>query len=59
MDTVQNYNRLALDCLKMAERTRDPATREDMTRLVQLWARLADEAKKRVSPHKVDNDRAA
>src|SRR6266516_5358663 len=45
MDTVQNYRRLALDCLKMAEAARDPATREDMTRLAHLWARLAGQAK--------------
>jgi len=40
MDTVRNYNRLALDYLNMAERTHYPATREEMTRLAQLWARL-------------------
>ncbi len=59
MDTVRNYNRLALDCLKMAKKTRDPATQDDMTRLAQLWARLADEAKRRETPHQVDNGRAA
>jgi hypothetical protein len=50
MDTVRNYNRLALDCWKMAERTHDPSAREDMTRLARLWARLADEANKREPP---------
>jgi hypothetical protein len=59
MDTVRNYNLLALDCWRMAERTRDPATREDMTRLAQLWARLADEATKRDSPHQVNHGRVA
>jgi hypothetical protein len=59
MDTVRNYNRLALDCWKMAERTHDPATREDMTRLAQLWARLADEVNKREPPYRDDHGRAA
>ena len=42
MDTVRKYRRLALDCLQMAEAAQDPATREDMTRLAHLWARLAE-----------------
>jgi hypothetical protein len=58
MDRVRNYRRLALDCLKMAEKARDPATREDMTRLAQLWARLADQAKHAAS-HPGDQGRAA
>jgi len=58
MDTVQNYRRLALDCLKMAEAARDPATREDMTRLAHLWARLAEQAHKSASPQ-VDHGHAA
>ncbi len=58
MDTVRNYRRLTLDCLKMANRAHDPATREDMTRLAQLWARLADEVKNRESSE-VDHGRAA
>ena len=58
MDTVRNYSRLALDCLKMAERTRDPATRDDMTRLAQLWTRLADEVKNKEASQ-VDRGRAA
>jgi hypothetical protein len=33
MDTARSYTRLALDCLKIAERAHDPATRNDMTRL--------------------------
>jgi hypothetical protein len=49
MDTEQNYNRLALDCLKMAERAHDPTTRDDMIRLAKLWTRLADQAKKSAS----------
>jgi len=54
MDTVRNYNRLALDYLNMAERTHYPATREEMTRLAQLWARLADQAQQRESAHQAD-----
>jgi hypothetical protein len=58
MDTVQNYNRLAQDCLKVAEKAHDPGTREEMTRLAHLWVRLADQAKKSASPP-ADHDRAA
>ncbi len=58
MDTERNYSRLASDCLKMAERAHDPATRADMTRLARLWARLAAQVKNRTSP-KIDHGRAA
>jgi len=58
MDAARNYHRLALDCLKMAQRAQDPATREDMTRLAQLWARLAEQARSRGSGP-VDQGRAA
>jgi hypothetical protein len=46
MDAVQSYHRLALDCLKVAAKTQDPETREDMSRLADLWQRLAAQAKK-------------
>ena len=58
MDTVGNYRRLARDCLKVAKKAQDPQTREEMTRLAQLWARLADQANhKAASP--ADHGRAA
>ena len=50
MDTVRSYRRLALDCLKVAAKTQDADTREDMTRLAQLWERLASEASKPSHP---------
>jgi len=58
MDTVGNYRRLARDCLKMAKKAQDPQTREEMTRLAQLWARLADQAKTR-AVGSADHGRAA
>jgi hypothetical protein len=58
MDTERNYRRLASDCLKMAERAHDPATRADMNRLAHLWARLAEQAHKSATPQ-VDHDHAA
>jgi len=58
MDAARNYHRLALDCLKIAQRAHDPGTREEMTRLAQLWARLADQARKRGSAP-ADQGRAA
>jgi hypothetical protein len=50
MDIEPNYNRLASDCLKIAKRAYDPATRADMARLARLWARLAKQVKKRGVP---------
>jgi len=42
----------------MAKKAQDPQTREEMTRLAQLWARLADQARTRaVNP--TDHGRAA
>jgi hypothetical protein len=58
MDIVRSYTRLALDCLRMAEKAHDPATRDDMRRLAQLWARLADHAKNWQTPD-IDHGRAA
>jgi hypothetical protein len=58
MDTARNYHRLALDCLKTAQRAQDPAIREEMTRLAQLWARLAEQARSRASSP-ADHGRAA
>lgn len=49
MDAARNYKRLALDCLKIAQRAHDPAIREKMTRLAQLWAGLVHQAKNRQS----------
>jgi hypothetical protein len=45
MDSSESYQRLALDCLKVAQRAHDPATRDDMILLARLWARLADQGK--------------
>ena len=36
MDTARSYHQLAMDCLKMAEAARDPATQDEMIRLAQL-----------------------
>jgi hypothetical protein len=38
------YRRIALDCLSLAEASRDGSTRDRMIRLAELWARLADRA---------------
>jgi hypothetical protein len=46
MDAVESYHRLALDCLKVAAKTQDPQTREDMLR-------LAAQAKKSSRPETV------
>jgi hypothetical protein len=47
MDPVSKYHELALECLDLAVGTRDLETREQMIRLAELWARLADRAEER------------
>ncbi len=47
MDPVSKYHELALECLDIAAVTRDLKTREQMLRLAELWARLADRAEGR------------
>ena len=42
MDTAREYHRLALDCLELAEASRDPIVREQMVRLAELVARMHD-----------------
>ena len=42
MEIAQKYRRVALDCLQLAEAARDPNVRDQMVRLAELWARLAD-----------------
>ena len=44
MDAVRKYHQLALDCLNLAEAARDPATQDQMLRLAEFCARLADGA---------------
>ena len=46
MDKSGSYHRLAEDCLKVAGKSQDPETREDMIRLADLWERLAAQADK-------------
>ena len=45
MESSESYQRLALDCLKVAQRAHDPATRDDMRRLAHLWVRLAHQVR--------------
>ena len=42
MQAAQDYHRLAPDCLDLAEATRDPEIREQMIRLAEHCARIAD-----------------
>jgi hypothetical protein len=42
MNAASKYEQLALDCLNLAEATRDPATQDRLLRLADLCARLAD-----------------
>ena len=44
MDPASKYHELALECLDLAVGTRDVETREQMIRMAELWARLADRA---------------
>jgi hypothetical protein len=44
MDPASKYHELALECLDLAVGTRDVEAREQMIRMAELWARLADRA---------------
>jgi hypothetical protein len=44
MDAIRKYHQLALDCLNLAEATRDPATQDQMLRLAEFCAKLADDS---------------
>jgi hypothetical protein len=44
MGPAQNYHRMALECLQLAEAARDPASQDALIRTAELWARLADRA---------------
>jgi hypothetical protein len=44
MGAPQNYHRMALECLELAEAARDPASQDALIRMAELWARLADRA---------------
>jgi hypothetical protein len=48
MRTAREYHCLALDCLDLAEVTRDPEIREQMIRLAKQCARKGDRAESRV-----------
>ena len=52
MDSVRKYHQFALDCLNLAEAARDPAIRDQMLRMVELWARLADRAEETDQLHR-------
>jgi hypothetical protein len=44
MDSIRKYHQLALDCLNLPDAARDPAIQNQMLRMAELWARLADRA---------------
>ena len=44
MDAAPKFHELALDCLNLAEAAHDPATQDQVLRLAERWARLADHA---------------
>jgi hypothetical protein len=49
MDAARQYHQLALDCLNLAGATHDPATQDQMMRLAEFCARLADDAEDKAS----------
>jgi len=44
MGAAQNYHRMALECLELAEAARDPANQDTLIHMAELWAGLADRA---------------
>jgi hypothetical protein len=55
MDAARQYEQLALDCLNLAGATRDSATQDQMMRLAEFCARLADDAEDKVSSPRADH----
>ena len=53
MDAVRKYHQLALDCLNLAEATRDPATQNQMFRLAEFCAKLAEDSEEKIRPVRV------
>ena len=54
---VQEYRRLAAECLRLAGTTDDANSHAQYTALAQMWAELAEEAQARqTSFHKVQDD---
>jgi hypothetical protein len=53
--SARKYHELALDCLNLAEAAHDPATQDQMLRLAERWARLADCAEGGESPRWADD----
>jgi hypothetical protein len=42
MEAARNYQRLALDCLNLAEAAQEGPGRESMIRMAEYWVRQAD-----------------
>lgn len=49
MSAAQDYHRMALECLDLAETARDPASQDTLIHMAEFWARLADGAEDRSS----------
>ena len=49
MSAAQDYHRMALECLDLAETARDPASQDTLIHMAEFWARLADGAEARSS----------
>ena len=44
MAAAQDYHRMALECLDLAETAPDPGSQDALIRMAERWARLADDA---------------
>ena len=44
MSAAQDYHRMALECLDLAETARDPSSQDTLIHMAEFWARLADRA---------------
>jgi hypothetical protein len=61
------YRMAALDCVELAEASRDPHSRMVLLKMAQMWAHLADQAAKNgrtdityeTPPRRFESDRAA
>jgi len=49
--SARKYHQVALDCLNLAEAARDPVIQDQMLRMAERWAKLADRAEERDQSH--------
>jgi hypothetical protein len=58
MDCMQGYQRLAFQCMKLAQAVNDPSTQDQLVQLAQAYTSLAEHAQEKVRQSRVDGSRS-